>query len=167
MTKSCSLSSDLSALWIYSPAASKDSDHGECPTTAGTCAHNALVTWHPASERSSLLSPSNSAGWKKMPAALFWLSTLINKLRLLPREAHSPGKFRLTKNIRLKGEWQAKSLLKDISTGHCYHYWQIQRPQHQPGSALSPAALQLFIPAEYQAFYIYTRYRSISEYRLL
>lgn len=104
---------------------------------------------------------------EKMPAALFWLSILINKLRLLPREAHSPGKFSLTKNIRLKGEGQATSLLKDISTGHCYHYWQIQRPQHQPGSALSPAALLLFIPAEYQAFYIYTRYRSVSEYRFL
>lgn len=61
---------------------------------------------------------------ERMPAALFWLSILTNKLRLLPREALSPGKFILTKNVRLKGEGQAKSLLKDISTGHCHHYWQ-------------------------------------------
>lgn len=59
-----------------------------------------------------------------MPAALFWLSILTNKLRLLPREAHSPGKLSLTKNIRLKGESQTKSLLTDLSTGHCHHYWQ-------------------------------------------
>lgn len=59
-----------------------------------------------------------------MPAALFWLSIPTNKLRLLPREAHSPGKLSLTTNIRIKGEGQAKSLLKDISTCHCHHHWQ-------------------------------------------
>lgn len=66
VTKSCSLSSDLSALWIYSSAAIQGQWPWGMPyTTAGTSAHNALVTGHPASERSSLLSPSNSAGWKE------------------------------------------------------------------------------------------------------
>lgn len=65
VTKS-SLSSDLSALWIYSSAAIQGQWPWGMPyTTAGTSAHNALVTGHPASERSSLLSPSNSAGWKE------------------------------------------------------------------------------------------------------
>lgn len=61
---------------------------------------------------------------ERMPVALFWPSILTNKLRLLSREAHSPGKFSLTKNIRIKGEGQAKSLLKNVSTHHCHHYWQ-------------------------------------------
>lgn len=44
---------------------------------------------------------------ERMPAALFWLSILTNKLRVLPREAHSPEKFSLTKNVTLQGEAKA------------------------------------------------------------
>lgn len=100
---------------------------------------------------------------RKIASCTILASILTNKLRVLPREAHSPGKLILTSNVRLKKEeGQAKTFLKDVSTGYYHHYLQIPKAI---ASALSSATLRLFIPAEYQAFYIYLRYRSVSEYR--
>lgn len=103
---------------------SKDSDHGECPTTAGTICTQRRGHWASSIRVKQPFVSFQLSNLERMPAALFWLSVLTNKLRLLPREALSPGKFILTKNVRLKGEGQAKSFLKDISTGDCHHYWQ-------------------------------------------
>lgn len=83
-----------------------------------------LGHWAPSITEKQPFVSFQLSNLERMPAALFWFSILTSKLRLLPREAHSPGKFSLTKTVRLKGEGQAKSLLKDINTGHCYHYWQ-------------------------------------------
>lgn len=124
MTKRSSLSSDLSALWIYSSAAVQ----GQWPW--GMPYHcRDICTWCCGHQASSIREKQPFVSFQlsnleRMPAALFWLSILTNKLRLLPREAHSPGKFILTKNVRLKGERQPKSLLKDVSTAHGHHFWQ-------------------------------------------
>lgn len=103
---------------------SKDSDHGECPTPLQDICTQCLGHCAPSITEKQPFVSFQLSSLERMPAALFWLSILTNKLRLLPREAHSPGKSSLTKNIRRKGEGQAKSLLRDISTGHCHHYWQ-------------------------------------------
>lgn len=98
----------------------------------------------------------------KIASCTLLASILTNKLRLLPREAHSPGKLSLTLVVKIKEkEGQAKTFLKDTSTSY-YHYLQTPRAI---ASALSSATLRLFVPAECQAFYIYLRYRIISEYK--
>lgn len=76
VTKSHSLGSDICTLdLLFSNRAQGHSDHGECPTAAGTSAHDALVTGHPTSERSNLLFPSNSAAWKDCQLHSFGLHT--------------------------------------------------------------------------------------------
>lgn len=71
-----------------------------------------------------------------LPAALFWHPYSPNKLRLLPREAHSPGKLILTSNVRLKEEeGQAKTFLKVTSTGYYCHY--IQTPKAIASAGIS------------------------------
>lgn len=74
--KSRSLSSDMCSLDLLSSNRARGrSDHGECPTAAGTSARDALVTAHPTSERSSLLFRSNSAAWKDCQLHSFGLHT--------------------------------------------------------------------------------------------
>lgn len=92
-------------------------------------------------------------------------SILINKLRLLPREVHSPGKLILTSKVRLKEEEGQRLSSKIQVQATVIIICRPQRPQHQLASALSSPTLHLFIPAEYQAFHVYLRYRSVSEYR--
>lgn len=123
-TKSCSLSSDLSALWIYSSVAVQGQWPWGMPYHCRDICTQRRGHWASSIRVKQPFVSFQLSNLERMPAALFWLSILTNKLRLLPREALSPGKFILTKNVRLKGEGQAKSLLKDISTGHCHHYWQ-------------------------------------------
>lgn len=122
VTQSHSLSSDTCTLdLLFSNRAQGHSDHGECPTAAGTSARDVLVTGHPTSERSSLLFcclPTQQPGKTASCATL--ASVLTNKLKLLPREAHSPGKLILTSHGRLQG--QAKIFLKNTSPGYYHHY---------------------------------------------
>lgn len=64
----------------------------------------------------------------KIASCTILASLLTNKLRPLPREAHSPGKLILTSNVRLKEEeGQAKTFLKDVSTGYYHHYLQTSK----------------------------------------
>jgi len=100
----------------------------------------------------------------KIASCSILASLLTDKLRLFLKAAHSPGKLILTSSVRIEEEeGQAKTFLKDASTGY-YHHYRPQTPQHQLVSAVSSATLHLLIPTEYQAFYIYLRYRRISEY---
>lgn len=144
----------------------KDSDHGECPTTAGTSAHNALVTGHPASERSSLLSPSNSAVWKECQLHYFGSPYSPTSLDCCPEKptAQENSVWPRTSDFRAKDK---QSLCSKTSTGHCHHYWQTPKAIASASICSVSRSPLLFIPAEYQAFYIYTRYRGISEYRFL
>lgn len=87
---------------------SKDSDHGECPTPLQDICTQCLGHCAPSITEKQPFVSFQLSSLERMPAALFWLSILTNKLRLLPREAHSPGKSSLTKNIRRKGEGQSK-----------------------------------------------------------
>lgn len=145
VTKSHSLISDIRTLdLLFSNTAQGHSDHRECPTASGTSARNVLVTGHPTSERSSLLFcclPTQQP--EKIASCAILASVLTNKLKLLPREAHSPGKLIFTSHGTLQEEeGQAKTLLKNTSPGY-YHYIQTPKAIASAGTSFNFSSLTL------------------------